>query len=827
MDHQRQLSDLVQRFSSGEMNRRAFIARAFGLGLSAPAIGALLRDPLLAGAQDATPDAGSGSPTGGAKVGAAADTITFGAYNVDQAPLNVENGDIDAYLFGLKTAGANSLEGNEDVNLIDAPASTLSLILNPAPAPDGQLNPFSIKEVRQAMQYLIDREFIANDIYQGRALPMYTNISPTDYDQLTIFPVVSQANIHYDAELANQMIDEAMTAAGAVKEGDVWTYEGNPIQIKIVTRVEDERRDIGDLVRASLEQAGFQVAPQYQEFGPATLAVYASDPKAFEWHIYTEGWSRGAPVRYDDAGINQFAAPWLGNMPGWQEVGYWQYENETLDELGQKLYRGEFSSQEDRDALYQQMVDLALDESVRVWLATALQSFPVRSDVEDMTLDIVSGPRNQLALRSAEIPGRDDIKAGNLWVWNERTTWNPVGGFTDAYSGDIYKNMIDPPLINHPFTGLPEAFRADFTVETAGPDGTLEVPADAVVWDAAADAWVPVEPGTTAKSKVTFDYSKYLDTTWQHGEPITMADVIYPIAQGYEIAYDEDKVQIETAIGITSRPLLETFKGYVIGETTVDVYVDYWHFEDGYIASYASPSSVSTPWEVLAAMDDVVFDKRTGAYTDTTAARFSVPWLSLVTESDARLVLRSIKEFGRTGAIPEGVFDINGTTIVSEDEAKARYDAVNEWFEQTNLLMIANGPYELTRYDPPSQFAQLDAFRPEGYPFTVEDFRYGAPPELTVDATALESLALGDDISIPVTVTGPGTLAAQYTFIDSATGDVLESGQAEGENGNFTVTIDPAVSATLFPGLYELVILGSSSDLAKVAQERLDLQIGV
>lgn len=821
MNRESQLSELLRRYSYGELSRRAFIGRAVALGLSAPAVGALLGDPSLAGAQEGTPASGGGT------VGPAAETITFGAYNVDQAPLNIQNGDIDLYIFGLKTAGATSLEGDESVRLIDAPASTLSLLLNPAPAPEGSLNPFSIKEVRQAMQYLIDRDFIANDIYQGRALPMLTNISPTDYDQLTIFPVVSQANIRYDAELATQRIADAMTAAGATKDGDLWTYEGNPIQIKIVTRVEDERRDIGDLVRNALEQIGFQVAPVYQQFGPATLAVYASDPATFQWHIYTEGWSRGAPVRYDDAGINQFAAPWLGNMPGWQEVGYWQYENEQLDTLGQRLYRGEFASQEGRDALYQEMVALALDESVRVWLVTALQSFPVSTEVENLTVDIVSGPRNLFALRGADIPGRSDIKVGNLWVWTERTTWNPIGGFGDAYSSDINKNLIDPPLINHPFTGLPVAFRADFTVETAGPDGTLEVPAEAVMWDAASNLWAPVASGTTAKSKVNFDFSKFLGTTWQHGQPITMADVIYPIAQGYEIAFDENKIQIETAIGITARPLLETFRGYVFGESTVDVYVDYWHFEEGYIASYASPSGVSTPWELLAAMDDVVFEKRTGAYTDTTAARFNVPWISLVTESDARLVLRSVREFNRQGTIPEGVFDINGTTIVTEEEAKARYEAVDAWFDETNLLVIANGPYRLSRYDPPAQFAQLDAFRPEGYPFTAEDFRFGEAPPLTISVQAPDSIELGGEISIPVTVEGPGELAAQFTFIDSATGEVLETGAAQGEGGSFTVTIDPAISAMLFPGLYELVVLGSSSDLAKVAQQRIDLEIGV
>ena len=388
--------------------------------------------------------------------------------------------------------------------------------------------------------------------------------------------------------------------------------------------------------------------------------------------------------------------------------------------------------------------------------------------------------------------------------------------------------MIDPPLVNHPYTGLPIGFRADFTVETAGPDGTLELPADAVIWDPANDVWAPVAGGTVAKSKVTFDYSRYLQSNWHHGQPITMADVIYPIAQSFELAFDENKIQVETALGITSRPLLETFQGFVIGESTVDVYVDYWHFDEGYIASYASSSSVSTPWELLAAMDDVVFEKRQGAYTDTTAARFSVPWISLVTESDARLVLRSVKQFEREQTVPAGYFEINGTSFLTPDEAMARYAAAGTWFEESNLLVIANGPYQLTRYDPPAQFAQLDAYRDPSYPFTVEDYRFGPVPTITIEPIGSLTAVLGDTISVPVTVIGNGDLSLQYTFVDPAAGVVLQTGEAADDGtGSFVVEIEPAVSATLFPGLYELFLIGSSTEIAQVAQQRVDIEVGI
>ena len=130
--------------------------------------------------------------------------------------------------------------------------------------------------------------------------------------------------------------------------------------------------------------------------------------------------------------MNSSYAPWLGNMPGWQQAGFWQYENKELDDLGKKLFRGEFKNQEERNQWYRKMTEAGLDESVRIWLATAVNTFPAKAELTGITEDIVAGPRNPYALREAYIPGKDQITVGNLWVWTERTTWNPVGGFGDV-----------------------------------------------------------------------------------------------------------------------------------------------------------------------------------------------------------------------------------------------------------------------------------------------------------------------------------------------------------------------------------------------------------
>lgn len=801
------------------VSRRRLMQGAAGIGLASAMPGTGARAAVARAAEQEAP-------------GPVADRLIFSSFNVDQAPLEITQDAMDLYLFGLRAAGAEELEGAEGVRLIRAPASTLSMILNPAPAREGELNPFSVREIRQAAQYLVDREFIANDIYAGRAVPMVSHVSPLDYDELTVFETVRRSGIRFDPEFANALIAEQMQAAGATQDGGFWTFDGRPVQLKIVIRVEDERREIGDLFRAALEGAGFQVQPIYQPFGPATLAVYTSDPITFQWHAYTEGWGRSAPNRYDFGTINQMTAPWLGNMPGWLETGFWQYENEEIDRIGQQLYRGEFGSQEERDELYRQMTAMGLDESVRLWLATALQTFPTREELENLNLDIVGGPKSALTLREASVPGSDEIRVGHLWVWTDRTVWNPVGGFGDVYSGDIYQNLADAPVINHPFSGIPIPFRAAFEIETAGPDGTLEVPEDAVLWDAAADAWAPVGGGVAAVSKVTYDYSQYFQATFHHGAPITPADLVYSIAQAWELAYDENRIQIETALGVTSRPFLQTFKGFrLLDDDRFETYVDFWHFEPAYIASYATAGGLSTPWELLYAMDDVVFNERRGAYSDTTAARFSVPWLSLVSETDARLVIRTMRRLQGDNAFPEAIFTINGRTLVTAEEANARYQACLDWFDQTNLLVISNGPYFLTRYDPPAQFAQADAFRAEGYPFQPGDWLFGEPPTLDLSAEPPPPAMLGDALSVPVSVAGPGALSLRYALIDPSAADaassVVASGDAEGSNGAFTVEIGSNVTAALFPGVYQLFLLASSDELARVAERAVDIPVGV
>jgi len=794
---------------------RFILGAALGLALASASL------PLAATAQDDEYEPPHDKP------GPAAERLLYNSFFVDRAPLDIEAGNMDLYLFGLKTEAARDLRGTDGVELIDAPATTVSLILNPAPAREGELNPFSIPAIRSAMQLLVNRDAIAQDIYQGAAQPMITHVGPSDPDFLTVYDIDRGSGIGYDPELGRELISDAMLEAGAELIDDTWHFDGKPIRIKLVGRVEDERRDIADLVRAELELAGFNVAITYDQFAPAVQKVYSTDPQAFEWHIYTEGWGRGAPQRYDVGSVNSFNAPWLGNMPGWREEGFWQYENDELDELGKTLFRGEFDSLEERNEIYRQMTQAGLDDSIRVWLATVNNSFPERTDLQGVTVDIVAGPRNPWALREAFVPGSDDVRVGHQWVWTERTTYNPVGGIGDVYSVDLWRNLADPPIWNDPFTGIPQPFRASYVVETAGPDGTLEVPADAVTWDVESKTWVPVAVGTDAVSKVTFDYSGYTDSNWHHGQPITIADAVYSIAESFDRAWDPDKARIETAIAVTSRPVLETFKGYRLADDgQLEVYVDFWHFDQDHIGSYANPVSFDMPWELNAAMDDLVFGQRRAAYSNTAASRFSVPWLSLVLRRDAGLVDRTLRQLERDEHVPASLVDFGGQSLVSTDEAVARYEAAQQWFDDKEHLVISQGPFYLERFDPPAQFAELIAFRDPTYPFKPGDHYRGQPPVLAISDIESDLVVPGEDAIVTASVTGPGSVGMQYLLLDPAVGEVVVSGRADDAgDGTFAVTIPADVTGSLFPGFYQLFLAAESDSLAQISERRVDLEV--
>ena len=58
---------------------------------------------------------------------------------------------------------------------------------------------------------MVNRPYIAQEIYKGFAMPMLTHVSPADFDYLTVFNLLKESRIAYDPDLATEMVNQAMT----------------------------------------------------------------------------------------------------------------------------------------------------------------------------------------------------------------------------------------------------------------------------------------------------------------------------------------------------------------------------------------------------------------------------------------------------------------------------------------------------------------------------------------------------------------------------------------------------------------------------------------
>lgn len=755
------------------------------------------------------------------KTGPASDAIIFKRVPLDVVPEALKAGDIDYYIYGLRPSQAIALRTIPGIDLYYAPAGLVDIILNPAPYKGDKLNPLSIREVRFALNYIMNRDYVVNEIYKGFAAPMVTFLSSYDPDFVTIYDIIAKYEFGYNLELADKLVTAAMTKAGATKVGGKWTYKGQPISFNFIIRIEDERREIGDSFASDLEKLGFTVNRLYMPFAQAIDVIYGTDPIDHEWDLYTEGWGKSAPDKYDYGTINQFGAPWLGWMPGWAEPTFWNYENGTIDDLGQKIYNGQFKSKAERDQLYKKATEMIIQESIRIWAATRLDIQPAKSYVSGLTNDLGTGLRSPLTTREAYISGKPTVTVGHLWVHTSTSVWNPFGGHSDVYSVDIWRNVYDPFVWNHPFSGLPMPFRTSYNVKTAGPDGQLDVPSDAFLWDTQSQSWKLVGSGVKATSLVTFDLSKYIGGKWHDGTTITWADVIWGIYSWFDLVYNPSKASLEGTLASQYEDVFALFKGFRIVGNNLEVYIDYWHFDPNYIATFAAPPQIHYPWVVGAGMDDVVLNKKTAAYSQAASRARNVPWLSMVLKDHASMVASSLSSFKASGFFPSNVFTIAGKSYATSSEATARIDSALNWFNTYGHLVISDGPFYLYKYDPAAQYAEIRAFRDATYPFSPGKWYFGKPETPQIKSVSVPTVLQGQAAKVEVEVQGPTPLGVIYLIKDTRTGAIMGSGSGTAVSPTkFSIELSSDFTGKLSVGVYELTIAGFSEQVAFVTSEK-------
>jgi len=703
-----------------------------------------------------------------AEKGTFVDEVKYIQYLEENTALEeVRNGNLDLYYFRMPSDRLESTESRENLNVYESKGGSYSLLVNPAVS-EQKFNPFSIKEVRFALNYLADRKLVVNELMAGYGIPMISNYGPFDPEFMAIIPQIESFDFRYNPTLAESMISESLLKHGAKKIDDTWHYNDAPIEITIFIRSDDPtRKAIGEIISSELQKIGFIIKKDFGDLNKTFTVVYGSDPARLQWNLYTEGWAgRSVFLRYDPVGLAHMYSPWFSNMPGFNNPGYWNYKHDKLDEITQKIYTGDFDSSENRDKLISEATVLGISESVRVFLATNIDHYVVNQNVKGVINDFGAGvPTRFTPINSQTDSGKLIIGVKQIY----QGAWNPVMGFTDAYSNQIWNTLYDPDTFKDPFSGKTIPIRTSWDVSTAGPDGVMPVPNNAIIWEPLTQKWENVK-SQKATSKVTFDYTF---GNWHHGEKMDINDILYSLyfAREWGLAQTDNDKTFDTEFTPRAAQLVDTIVGIVpVDEDTIEVYVNYWHFDSGEIASWASLWS-TTPWEITAAMEHAVVDGKV-SFSRSGATSKSVNWLSLIIPKDSQLISDYIKEFKESQFVPAALED---SYYYDSKSAQSRYDAAIHWINESNHAVISNGPFYLVGYSPESRTISTAAFADDSYPFPAgawSKYETVNAPEIT-RIQIPNVVVKGEPLEIPITTNNASKL---HYFISDAKSNQISSG---------------------------------------------------
>ena len=740
-----------------------------------------------------------------AEQGSFVDEVKFIQYLDENTALEeVRYGNLDIYYSRISSDRIESQDSRDGIQIFASTGGSYSILVNPSIS--DKFNPFSITDVRFALNYLVDRNLIVNELLGGHGKSMISNYGIYAADYLSIIDEIESFHFEYNPSYANDLITNALENVGAEKIQDSWYYDGEQIEISFFIRSDDPiRKSIGELLSYELENIGFQVKKDFGDLNKAFVVVYGSNPAMQKWHLYTEGWGSSGFTKYDSVGLAQMYSPWFSNMPGNNDPTYWNYKNDYIDTLTQKIYIGDFTSAQERTSLIEEATKEGVNESVRIFLASKTDQFIANESVDGVINALGAG----ITTRFTPINANSDTNSLVIGVKQiYQGSWNPIAGFSDTYSNQVWLNLYDPGVFSHPFTGKIIPIRTGWEVENFGNDKKISVPEDAIIWDIDNQKWKQVGIDQYSTSKITFDL---ILGDWHHNQKMDMNDILYSIYflsewgsaphendKTYDSEYSAQAIQnAKTLIGI--KPL---------DDNTIEVYVDYWHFDEAEIAGWATPWS-SMPWEIMTSMEDAVLDGNV-SFSRSGAVSKNVNWLSLIVPNDSQIIRQHLIELKESGHIPS---PLQGSEYDWE-YFEGRYDAAINWIDQNNHAVISNGPFYLDNYSPESRTITINSFDSDEYPFESgkwEKFEQVKFPKIT-NVKISDVVNLGESVSIYVEMSDSSQI---HYFILDPQGEITISGTSPVDNNSSEIVLSKSETLELDMGTNTIKIFSSSDEVLR------------
>ena len=710
---------------------------------------------------------------------------------------------------------------------------------------DGRLNPFSVPAIREAVNWLIDRDYMVAEFYGGvAAVPRYFAITPSFPDYARLADVARALELKYapNPEKAKAVIFAEMEKLGANLKDGKWYYKGQPVVLKFLIRPEDERKQIGDYVATLFEGLGFEVERIYKRAAEASPIWLSGDPSKGEWHVYTGGWVTTAISRDQGGNFNFFYTPRGRPDPLWQAYK----PDPEFDTISDRLARRDFKSLDERNALLGRALELSMKDSVRVWVTNRVGYTPRAKNLK-VAADLAGGVYGAW-LWSRTIRFENQVGGTVRIAQPSMLTepWNPIAGTNWIYDMMIIRGVSDYATLPDPYTGLyhPQLVeKADVYVLEGLPVAKsmdwvnlyfvpkIEVPTDAWYdWDPVAQRFITVgeavPEGLTARTKVVVYYPLDLyERTWHDGSKFSLVDGLIGFILTFERAKPESAIYDEAAVP-GFRTFRAHFKGLKILSTkplVFEVYSDLIYLDAEWIAAgradYLMPvyAQGTGPWHSLA-LGIKAEAARELAFSSAKAKKLGVDWMSYLGGPSLEVLLKYLDECIATGFIPyESVLG----PYVTKEEAVARYQNLKSWYQAHGHLWVGMGPLYVDQVKLVEKVVVLKRYG--AFPDPAEKWaRFGEPKVAKVEVTSpalVLKLGAPWDFLVDVTFKDEPYPVNEIDFVTyllfDAEGNLVLSGRAEPvKDGLFVVSIPASETAKLPMGSIRIEVAVASKVVA-------------
>lgn len=690
---------------------------------------------------------------------------------------------------------------------------------------DGRLNPFNNRRIREAMNILVDREYVAQEVYGGLAAPKLTILNSVFADYARVVEDIKLLETKYapNQERAEEIISEEMVAMGAERVNGVWHYDGSPVVLTFVIRNEDEQRQgLGDYVASQLEKIGFTVERLYRNSAQASPIWLQSDPWEGQWNLYTGLW--GSPVVYRDQGhnFNQMYTDRVMSYPPFQALT----PIPELEHLAEVLANKDFTSIEERAEAYGRALELSLQDSPRIFMVDVLGFVPKRAEIS-----VASDLAGQLTgttlwastlRRGEEVGGRVTIAIPSVLV----NPWNPIAGSNMTWDQFPIRATMDRGITVDPFTGnywpnrieRAEVYvREGLPVEESLGWVDLEFVEEIVVPEDAWASWDPVEQrfitvaerfpeGVTVErmSRVYFPADFFEKAKWHDGSPVSIGDILFWFIIEFDRGMEGSPIFDESKKSDV-QSTLQSFRGFRI--VSEDPLVYEWYSNSWALDAEMNvtdlfpldPNYGKSPWHTLA-LGMLAEMNEELAFSQDKARKIGAEWLGFQGGPSLPILAKYLEQAIEEGYIP---YENALGKYISKEEALTRYNNAKAWYNDKEHFWIGDGPMYLEK-----AYAVESTIHLKRNPLYSEPAdkwsMFDEPRIAEVAVSGPARVNRGKEASFEVEVTfkdEPYKLEhmkeVKFLILDSR-GNLITTGMGEPvEDGLFKINLTPEITAQL------------------------------